>query len=251
MHSDLTKSEFEATMLGLQLPAEFVMEDYVAPEEPAAPKTLRQSTFQTRIRNQGACGSCWAFSAIAVTEKFYYDQNRVQVDFSTQDLVNCVSACNGCGGGWPTKAMAHVATAGIAQATTLPYVAVRGVCATDIKRLKMGTKWSAKQSSWSPATSTKASAAGVWGGIVVAASQKFKALSKTDDVYDASLSGECNNAINHAVTAIGSPATGVVSVMNSWGTSWGVNCIKKIKACSSSLIWGSPSPFMHPYANFN
>lgn len=250
-HSDLTKGEFEATMIGLKLPADLNLEDYVAQEKAVAPK-LGQTGFQTRIRNQGSCGSCWSFSTVAVTEKFYYDQNKIQVDFSTQDLVNCVTGCNGCGGGWPTTAMKHIGTVGLAQAYYLPYVGAQGVCATDAsKRLHMGAKWAAKQVNWTPTVTTNAAAAGVWGGIAVYASAKFGSLSKTDDVYDAALSGECSYGINHAVTAIGSPSSGVVTIMNSWGTTWGFNGSKKVKACSSSLILGSPSPFMHPYSTFN
>ena len=250
-HSDLTRSEFEATMLGLKLPEEFVLEDYVAPAKPEAPKTLGQSGFQTRPRNQGACGSCWAFSTISVTEKFYYDQYKIQVDLSQQDLVNCAPG-NGCGGGLPSVAMSHIGTSGVAQATTVPYVGSQRVCATDTsRRLTMGAKWGVKQYAWTPAATTNANAAGVWAGIAVAASPRFYALSKTDDVYLAEASGECNNAINHAVTAIGSPSAGVISVLNSWGDTWAVNGVKKIKACHNQLIWGSPSPFMHPYASFS
>ena len=253
-HSDLTKAEFEATMLGLKLPAEFVMDDSninVAHEQPIAPKKLGQSsTFQVRIRNQGDCGAGWAFSAVAVTEKFFYDQINMQIDFSQQDLLNCVTDCNGCSGGWPTTALVHVGESGLPPAAYFPYVGVQGVCSKDIKRLKMPSNWEVRQMRWSPAISTKAQVTGVWGAIKVAASGRFRALSNTAEVYDASLSGECTDAINHSVTAIGSPSDGVVSVMNSWGKSWAVNGVKKIKACSSSLIWGSPSLFIHPYVSF-
>eukprot|EP01132_Coremiostelium_polycephalum_P001295 gene1295-1636_t len=54
------------------------------------------------IKQQGGCGSCWAFSALASLESQllikYNSSNNNQYDLSEQQAVNCIR--NGCSGGW-------------------------------------------------------------------------------------------------------------------------------------------------------
>jgi C1A family cysteine protease len=53
------------------------------------------------IKNQGSCGSCWAFSTIDTLESHYaIANNGTKVDLSEQNLVDCVySYRDGCDGG--------------------------------------------------------------------------------------------------------------------------------------------------------
>ena len=51
------------------------------------------------VRNQGACGSCWAVCAIDVMESALIIQQGVTVDLSEQWLVDCTQGGDGCGGG--------------------------------------------------------------------------------------------------------------------------------------------------------
>jgi C1A family cysteine protease len=52
----------------------------------------------TDVKDQGACGSCWAFAATAALEGFYTRTTGNTVSFSTQPFVECASA-DGCNGG--------------------------------------------------------------------------------------------------------------------------------------------------------
>lgn len=56
------------------------------------------------VKNQGGCGSCWAFAANAVLEPKFAMQHGVKANFSEQQSVDCVSESYGCSGGW----MSHV-----------------------------------------------------------------------------------------------------------------------------------------------
>lgn len=68
------------------------------------------------VRDQSACGSCWAFGAVeAMTDRICVaTEGRVQVHLSADDLLSCCSACGyGCDGGEPLAAFQFWVSSGI------------------------------------------------------------------------------------------------------------------------------------------
>lgn len=52
------------------------------------------------VQDQGNCGSCWAFSAIASMEGQHFVQTGELLKLSEQQCVDCDSDSMGCRGGW-------------------------------------------------------------------------------------------------------------------------------------------------------
>ena len=53
------------------------------------------------LKDQGSCGSCWAFAAVALVETYYARKGNPVTRLSDQQLVDCETISYGCDGGWP------------------------------------------------------------------------------------------------------------------------------------------------------
>ena len=73
------------------------------------------------MKNQGACGSCWAFVATAVNEGRAAMKNITYSTLSEQQLVSCSTMNQGCTGGWMATAWSYVAVSGQVSDATYPY----------------------------------------------------------------------------------------------------------------------------------
>uniref|UniRef100_A0A8V5GXQ2 Uncharacterized protein n=1 Tax=Melopsittacus undulatus TaxID=13146 RepID=A0A8V5GXQ2_MELUD len=116
-HGDLTEEEFNQLLNGFT-PA--------WPEEPAPlfqpPQTLqapvevdwRAKGYVTPVKNQGHCGSCWAFSATGALEGLVFNRTGQLVVLSEQNLIDCSRPLGnaGCRGGYMTSAFQYVHTNG-------------------------------------------------------------------------------------------------------------------------------------------
>ena len=85
------------------------------------------------VRNQGRCGSCYAFSSLGMLEsrvKILTNNTRNYV-FSTQDIVSCSLLSQGCEGGFPyLVAGRYSKDYGVVEESCNPYVGEDGACST-------------------------------------------------------------------------------------------------------------------------
>eukprot|EP00472_Partenskyella_glossopodia_P007019 CAMPEP_0197519250 /NCGR_PEP_ID=MMETSP1318-20131121/4511_1 /TAXON_ID=552666 /ORGANISM="Partenskyella glossopodia, Strain RCC365" /LENGTH=297 /DNA_ID=CAMNT_0043070117 /DNA_START=114 /DNA_END=1007 /DNA_ORIENTATION=- len=77
----------------------------------------------TPVKNQGQCGSCWAFSTAEAVESAYVMQGGVPQEFSPQQINSCVESCDGCGGGDTVTAFKYLKNVtGLASRYYWPYL---------------------------------------------------------------------------------------------------------------------------------
>jgi C1A family cysteine protease len=249
--SDLTDEEFKAQYTGaLHDDSEVLEEEPVQVATQAVSETQKLTGsnmlagYSFRIRQQGSCGSCWAFSAVAGLEKFYYDRTGSQMDFSQQELVDCEKESGGCQGGYASSSYVYASKNGLSPASKYPYTGTNGSCKRNsANSVKIGNSFSKIAFSQSKAVSV--SGKGIHATVNVYSSGKFRNLSNSNDTLDVKLTGDCKSSTDHFVNIV-SASSNTVKIMNSWGTRWGESGFKTIKPCSDSTVWGSSTNIYHP-----
>jgi C1A family cysteine protease len=214
--SDLMPEEFESTYLtGYASSEQTPIDDMVSIAVPNADVDWRQKGAVTPVKNQGSCGSCWAFSTVGTIEGFVtVKKSQALVSLSPQQLVDCDKTDHGCSGGLPTNAITWTAkNGGLCSDQEYPYTGRGGTCKTTCKKIAQVAGVSRLRGE----AQLESGLAQMPVSIAVDASGGFQ--SYKSGVF----SGPCGTSLNHAILAVGSVSSpsAYFIVKNSWGTSWG------------------------------
>jgi len=222
-HMDWTAEELEAR-LGLETRNMPVTAKYTKIGNAADSKDWRDEGAVNAVKDQGQCGSCWAFSTIASLEGQVAIKNGQLPDCSEQQLVDCDPGSSGCSGGLMTAAFTYIkgqGSHGIDTQTSYPYTARDGSCdssKTGDDKDVCSTVSGYTELPAGDEDSLMDAVANI-GPISIAANASPWS-SYGGGIFDPS---SCDpNGLNHGIAMVGyNKGEGYWIIRNSWGASWG------------------------------
>jgi C1A family cysteine protease len=254
--TDLTSAEFKAQYVG-GLKAELELGSYgcksYSSSASGSPSTIdwRNKDAVTSVKDQGQCGSCWAFSSTGAIEGVWAISKGQLIDLSEQELVDCATGVSygshGCNGGQMEGGFKFAIEHGQCSLSSYPYTSGAtmdaGACKTCSSVAHISSCSDVK-----PNDQISLKGAVAQQPIAVAIS----ADSKIFQSYSSGVitSSSCYTSLNHGVLAVGYGTENGQDywlVKNSWGSTWGDKGYVKIGRSSSTNdigicgICGQPS----------
>jgi cathepsin L len=237
--TDMTHSEFRQHMGNcFKIPKEAMHDNKTLKQNPQASAFLpaahvklpasmdwRMYGAVTPIKNQGQCGSCWAFSSTGALEGQTFRKTKKLPSLSEQNLVDCVKANAACNGGWMDNSFAYIRdNQGIDSEAGYPYYAKPlGYCYYNAQyKSATDTGFVDLPSGNEQALMTAVATIGPISVAIDATHPSF--MSYRGGVYYEPRCGNTLASLDHAVLVVGYGTDGGWDywlVKNSWGTYWG------------------------------
>lgn len=236
--ADMTQEEFKTKMLGYRFdnrPRNYVSLNNNVMQ--AAGIDWREKGAVTPVKNQGQCGSCWAFSTIASTEGAWFQAKGKLISLSEQQLVDCSTSYgnHGCNGGLMDYGFKYIKDHGIDTETNYPYTARDGRCK--------------RSGQYTPAATISGFSDVQQSGEALANANNQRVVSVAVDAQRWSFySGgiyshkKCGTQLDHGVTLVGYGTENGESywiIKNSWSASWGEKGYIRLEKSSHNTcgIW--------------
>ncbi|CAN4115130.1 unnamed protein product [Withania somnifera] len=227
--ADLTNDEYRSIYLGMKSSADRVKllkkksDRYLPKVGDNLPESVdwREKGALVGVKDQGTCGSCWAFSAVASIEAVNKIVTGDLISLSEQELIDCDKSYNdGCNGGLMDYAFEFIIkNGGIDTEKDYPYEERDGKCDINRKNAKVVTIDSYEDV---PAYNEKALQKAVASQPVSVA---VEGGGRDFQLYKSGIfTGKCGAAVDHGVVAVGYGTENGKDywiVRNSWGASWG------------------------------
>lgn len=226
--TDMTPEEFEARYMGYRKGIRTTMKrkQYFSPVPRTSSINWCDKGACTPVKDQGGCGSCWAFDATEMVESDYKIRFGQLYNLSPQQLTSCDLYSSGCTGGNAVWAWDYIHNVGgLDPSVDYPYTSgttgQTGTCKVNTSDFKVGVKeyvwvgefpFPEESDMLKEIGSTPLSIAAdatIWssytGGVITSKSN-------------------CGTRLNHNIQLVGYQAEGNGGywiVRNSWGADWG------------------------------
>ena len=228
VYSDMTNAEFKEKMTGYKTRDAYLrrkknVDHSLHAKFASAPSSIdwSQKGAVTPIKNQGQCGSCWAFSTTGSTEGAYAIATGKLVSLSEQDLVDCDKVDHGCQGGLMDNAFGFIQqNGGLATEECYPYTAADGTCQKNCKPAVTITGHTDVKHKDEKALVAAIAQQPV--SVAIEADKPAFQFYKSGVFHNAG----CGTQLDHGVFAVGYGTDSKSGkdywiVRNSWGGSWG------------------------------
>lgn len=188
----------------------------------------RKKGIVTPVKDQGSCGSCWAFSVVGAIEGQHAKATKKLVSLSEQNLVDCTKDEGnfGCNGGWPYDSYEYVVrvSQGIDTEASYPYKGVDQSC--NFSTSSIGARATAFAILTPGNESVLQEAVANVGPISVCIDASGDFMSYSGGVMDDQNCSSNFDLIDHCVLAVGYGKDAQTGkdywlIKNSWGTSYG------------------------------
>jgi C1A family cysteine protease len=215
--SDLSADEFRNKMLGSDVTMKSNKREFaeVPPYTGTASAVDWSGKLTTPVKDQGYCGSCWAFSA---TEQIESDAMRtlgVSYLLSAEQITQCDKTSYGCDGGWTEHAYNYVKSVkGLETESNYPYTSYNGAtgsCHADSSKEIIGVS----------GYTTINGETNMANYVLSTGPLSVCIDASTWNSYRGGIMSSCGKQVNHCVQAVGVDTSSYWKVRNSWGTSWG------------------------------
>lgn len=221
---DLTWEEFHAKYTGFKGPRQaFIRSQNYADLSGDAPSAVDWTAqgAVTDVKNQGQCGSCWAFSSTGAIEGANFIKSGSLVSLSEQQLMDCSKSegNDSCNGGLMDNAFEYVVSKGICLEKDYPYAEedhwfCRPFCTAAVHI-----------SSYADVSPTEEQLT-----LAVAQQPVSVAIEADQDAFQfyssGVMTGTCGTSLDHGVLAVGYgtlDGKNYWKVKNSWGAGWGMD----------------------------
>merc|ERR1712032_510618 len=190
----------------------------------------------TPVKDQGQCGSCWAFSTTGSMEGAWQIGTGKLESLSEQQFVDCDKQNSGCNGGLMDYAFDFATNTAVATENSYAYTARDGTCKSSFTTgIPRGGVTGYKDVSNSASALRSALNLNPVSVAIQADQSVFQQY--TGGV----ITSGCGTSLDHGVLAAGYDGN-TIKVKNSWGSSWGVNGYVNIDASQCGITTSASYP---------